>query len=660
MKKLLLLFLALLATPLFADRLTLDDYFRVVSISDPQFSPDGKSIVCIVSRPNRAEDRHDTELILVDAASGAQQPLTFERRGLASPRWSPQGDRIAFLAMSGDKEPKRQIFIMPMRGGDARRITDAPRGVQQFAWSPDGKTIAYVTADEPKANDDKHNRSFEVSDDDYLTTAAPTPSHVWLIASNGGTPKRLTSGTWSLPVAHPPGPAPSPLSWSPDGKWIAISRLETPHTGNSDTSRVELIDAATGAERRLTQHDLAESHPLFSPDGSQIAYSHPLGGTRLNEEHVWVTTPAGGAGRDVTSDLDRNLYRAIWMPDSKSLLVGGHDETTSAMWIQPLDGPARRLDLGDIEPTTAFWLDAAVSSTSAIAFSASTPSRPRELYILDSPSSKPRRLTDFNASVASRQLGRVETVTWTNEGFSENGVVVYPPDYDASKKYPLVLYIHGGPRSTSTTAFAFLPQLLAAQGWIVFSPNYRGSDNLGNRYEHAITGDAGAGPGRDVIAGIAAVKKRASVDDQRIAVGGWSYGGYMTSWMIGHYPIFKAAVSGAAVNNLIDSYSLSDGNALRRYQYGGSPFVGDYVNIYREQSPITYAKNIKVPVLIMSDTGDYRVPITESYQMYHALKDNGVPVKFIAYPVTGHSPEDPVHAADILRRYVEWFSTYLR
>ena len=223
----------------------------------------------------------------------------------------------------------------------------------------------------------------------------------------------------------------------------------------------------------------------------------------------------------------------------------------------------------------------------------------------------------------------------------------------------MVVYIHGGPRSTSTTGFAYLPQVLAAQGWVVFSPNYRGSDNLGNKYTIAIQNDSGAGPGRDVMAGIEAVRQRGFVDADRIAVGGWSYGGYMTSWMIGHYPIFKAAVSGAAVNNLLDQYVLGDGGLGRRLTWG-SPFSGDNVKKYVEQSPITYASNVKAPTLIMSDAGDVRVPITQSFQMYHALRDNGVPVKFIVYPVSGHSPDDPVHQADVDRRYIEWFSTYLK
>ena len=329
-------------------------------------------------------------------------------------------------------------------------------------------------------------------------------------------------------------------------------------------------------------------------------------------------------------------------------------------WVVAADGStARRLDLGDVEPYWSFWIDPSIASTGAIAFTGSTASHPRELYVMDSINATPRRLTDFNREIASLELGRVEEMRWQNEGFDEDGVLVYPPGFDSSRKYPLVLYIHGGPRAATTTGFAFLPQTLAAHDWIVFQPNYRGSDNLGNRYTIAIANDSGAGPGRDVIAGVDAVKKRGFVDADRIAVGGWSYGGYMTSWMIGHYPIFKAAVSGAAVNNLVDQYVLGDGGLGRRITWG-SPFSGDNLKRYIDQSPITYAKNVKTPTLIMSDTGDVRVPITQSFEMYRALSDNGVPVKFIAYPVSGHSPEDPVHAADIYRRYAEWFSQYLK
>ncbi len=657
-----LLFVALIAASAFGARIQPTDRYKAVNVSDPQISPDGKSIVCVVSRANVKDDRYDTELTLVDVASGSHTPLTFERRGIASPRWSRDGDRIAFLAnASNERDAKRQIWVVSMRGGDPRRLTDAKQGVQQLAWSPDGSQFAFVAADEPAPSDDKNNKTFEITDDDFLIREAVTPSHVWVIPSTGGSARRVTSGGWSVPIAHPPGPVPSPLSWSPDGKTIAITRRENPHEKTPNISRVALLDVSSGTTRRLTTHDLDESQPMFSPDGTRVAYWHAQGGVRENQNSIWIAPASGGDGKEVTGAIDRNVFRAIWMPDGKSILTGGHDGTTVAYWIVPADGGSpRRLDLGDVEPYWSFWIDASVAPSGAIAFTGSTPLHPRELYVLDSPTSKPRRLTDFNRELAALELGRVETVHWQNEGFQEDGVVVYPPGFDASKKYPLVLYIHGGPRAATTTAFAVLPQELAANDWIVFQPNYRGSDNLGNRYTTAISNDSGAGPGRDVIAGVEEVKKHGSVDADRIAVGGWSYGGYMTSWMIGHYPIFKAAVSGAAVNNLIDQYVLGDGGLGRRLTWG-SPFSGpDNLRKYIDQSPITYAKNIKTPTLIMSDTGDVRVPITQSFQMYRALSDNGVPVQFIGFPVSGHSPDDPIHQAEISRRYIDWFKKYLK
>jgi dipeptidyl aminopeptidase/acylaminoacyl peptidase len=346
------------------------------------------------------------------------------------------------------------------------------------------------------------------------------------------------------------------------------------------------------------------------------------------------------------------------MPDGKSLLVSGHDADLTAIWLQPLNGSPRKLDLGDISPSWSYWVDMNVGRDGAIAFTGSEPYRSRELYYMSSVDAKPRRLTSFNDWVNELDLGKMERVTWKNDGFNEDGILVYPPNFDASKKYPLVLLIHGGPQSASIRTFGLAAQAMAAKDWIVFSPNYRGSDNLGTVYEHAIYNDSGAGPGRDVMAGIAALQKRGFIDSNRMAVSGWSYGGYMTSWMIGHYPIFKAAVSGAAVNNLVDEYVLSDSSLGRRLTWG-SPFVGDNMKKYVEQSPITYASKIRTPTLIMSDTGDVRVPITQSYQMYYALKDNDVPVKFIAFPVSGHSPDDPIHATEVERQYLAWFGKYL-
>jgi dipeptidyl aminopeptidase/acylaminoacyl peptidase len=424
---------------------------------------------------------------------------------------------------------------------------------------------------------------------------------------------------------------------------------------------VQILNVETGEIRKLTSREKMESVSLFSPDGSQLAYWYPRDGNRSNENEIYVTSASGGEGTDVTRAIDRNILRAIWMPDGKTLLVGGHDATAVSLWLQPLNGAARKLALGDVSPSWSFWVDAFVGRKGEIVFAGSTPTQPSELYYMATPSDSPKRLTNFNREIAALALGRTEKFEWQGpDGFHEDGVVIYPPDFQAGKKYPLVLYIHGGPSATSTTQFSFFAQFLASHDYVVFQPNYRGSENLGNAYKRAIWNDAGDGPGRDVMAGIEALKKLGFVDESKIGVSGWSYGGYMTTWLIGHYSIWRVAMVGAAVTNMYDQYNLADFNVTERYIFNGSPFVGENMKAYREQSPITYAAQIKTPTLILSDTGDFRVTITQSYQLFHALKDNGVPVKFFAYPVAGHSPPDPVRQMDVYRRWVEWLDQYLK
>ncbi len=654
------------------------DLAKLVRVSDPQISPDDKSVVVVVSRVNMKEDRSDSELVLVDLASGAGRTLT-TRKGASSPRWSPTGDRLAFIAEatagqgmpSEDKDdssgPQPQIFVLPMEGGEAKQITHGPDGVEQFAWRPDGKMIAYVTPDPTdKKAIKEHHDAFEVGDTDDLETAAAKSSHVWIVPAGGGAAKRVTSGSWSLPIVFPPSPPSSPLSWSPDGKSLVITKQATPEPGDGDETTIQILDVATGRMRKLTSHEKFESEGEHSPDGSRVAYWYPLNGDPNNQNEVFVT-PANGSRSsnpsdvDATRDIDRNIQRAIWMPDGQSLLVGGHDGTRTSMWLQPLNGPAKKLDLGDIDPSWSFWIDIVVGPKGDIAFTGSTPGHPTELYYLSSADAQPRLLTHYNDWISSIQLGEPRSVTWQGpNGFQEDGVLVEPPGFSRGRKYPLVLLIHGGPQAASTASFSSLAQILAAQGYLVFEPNYRGSDNLGNAYQRAIYRDAGDGPGRDVIAGLAAVEKMGNVDTDKIAVSGWSYGGYMTSWMIGHYHIWKAAVSGAAVNDLTIEATISDGNRIDYYSMGGSPWVGDNWKIYRDESPITYAAQIRTPTLIMCDVGDFRVAIPQSFEMYHALKDNGVTTKFIAYPVRSHFPGDPVRAADVMTRWANWINHYLK
>jgi dipeptidyl aminopeptidase/acylaminoacyl peptidase len=648
-------------------RFSVDDFEKIVRLSSPRISPDGKSIAVVVTRADVAKNTWLSDLVLVDAATGAMRALTHDRKGVSHPRWSPSGDRLAFLAADGTgKDAKPQVFVLPMSGGEAQRITSAPTGVQHFAWRPDGGAIAYAAEDERpnKAEIEKGNDLFEVGSDSLYVTEAPMPVHIWLAPAGGGEAKRLTSGAWSLPAALPPSPPSSPLSWSPDGKLLAFVRVETPHSGDNDQATIRILDVESGAIRTVTGKSRFEGFPVFSPDGTKLSYWCPRDRDPNNVNDVYVTSLSGGGeGVDLTRPIDRCLYASVWTPDGKALVVGGNDGTRVSLWRAPLDGPAKRLELGDVHPAWSFFVDVSVGPDGSIAFVGSEPRRPAELWILAPGATEPRRLTDLNAEIAGRDLGKVERFTWQGpNGWKEDGVVVFPPGLAPGAKVPLVLYIHGGPQAASTAAFSAPAQALAAQGWAVFSPNYRGSDNLGNAYQRAIFNDAGDGPGRDVLAGVDALVKKGFVDPARIAVSGWSYGGYMTSWLIGHDTRWKAAVAGAPVTDLADQYAFSDFNVQLRYSMKGNatPFSTGGEALYRAQSPITYAMRAKTPTLILSDTGDFRVPYTQAFKLFRALREAGVETSFVAIPVGGHFPGDPVRTREVFRRWVDWLAPRLK
>ncbi|HEV2261572.1 MAG TPA: S9 family peptidase, partial [Candidatus Rubrimentiphilum sp.] len=586
--------------------------------------------------------------------------LTYDRRGLGSPRWAPDGSRIAFVAttpVTGSKDPREEIFVLPLSGGEAKMITKTPQGVDGFAWSPDGRRFAYVTQDSNpyKKLIDQHLDAFEIGSNDYLHTAAAIPSHLWVISSDGGTAKRLTGGSWSLGTVDPG--AGSEPTWSSDGKKIAYVHFPTPLIGDSLGAFVEVVDAQTGKRVRLTGNNGLEGGPAFAPAGNAIAYDRNARGDATNGTAIYVTHLGGGPGNDIRARIDRTINGKAWAPDGKAIWLFGPDAAHTAAWYVALSGAIKRVQLGNVAISQT---GNTAQKTGALAFTGTTTNHPGELYYLPSPNAQPIRLTNFNRFITKLQLGRVTEVNWRNDGFAEDGVLTLPPGYDPRKPYPLVLVVHGGPQAASTQAWNNQNQLFAAHGYLVFNPNYRGSTNLGNAYEHAISRDAGAGPGRDVMAGIAALERSYKVDTSRIAVSGWSYGGYMTSWMTGHYHIWKTAVAGAALNDWFDDYNVAFYVHTDVPWFGGPPENPKYSAMWRDQSPITYAQSIRTPTLIMGDIGDNNVTITNSFKMYHALKDNGVPVQFVAYPVHGHFPSDPIRSEDVYRRWLAWIDKYLK
>jgi dipeptidyl aminopeptidase/acylaminoacyl peptidase len=656
----------------------LEDLRRLVTLNSVALSPDGRQVAVVISTPDWDRDEVRQEIDLVDVATGARRALTQQRKGLGLLAWAPDGQALAFLAEVPDepaadaavssgtpstavedaaekKDDKHaEVWVMPMAGGDPLRVTHAPRGVDAFSWSPDGQRIAYLTPDEA-ANAKaiaRHDDAFQVTDNHFLTRAALTPSHLWVVPAHGGAAMRLTGGSFSLQTDQRDD-APVP-AWSPDGRSVAFARFPGPYWGPSFQSMIGGVDAAGGDPSTLAAAAGATA-PAYASALGLLAYLRPRGGDQNNGNAVYVVQD--GAARDVTAGLARNIDAYAWLPGGRALLLEGIEGTRAALWVQALDRPARRLDLGDVMPEGK----ASVARTGAIAFVGSTPTHPGELYIQDAATGTPRRLTDLNGFVDTLALGRTVSVDWQGPmGMAEDGVLTYPVHYEAGKRYPLVLVMHGGPQAASTISFEPLAQLLAKEGFLVFSPNYRGSTNLGDAYQHAIYRDTGAGPGEDVMAGLAAVEKLSIVDTERIGVSGWSYGGYMTTWLTSHYPGWKAAVAGAALTDWVMDYTIAYYQGGDLAFFGGSPWTAADHDLWRQQSPIAHASHVTTPTLILGDVGDPNVPLINSYEWYHALRDNGVPVEFWAYPVDTHFPEDIVRSTDVYRRWVTWMVAHLQ
>ena len=644
---------------------SLTDFRMLLRLSSPQFSPDGQQIAFLTVRPDFVHDRYDATLRVMPTVGGEPRTLVEDMRDLDMPRWSPDGRTLAFTAKVGKRES--QIYTVPAAGGTPTELSDAPNGVEQYSWSPDGSAIAYVTPDaSPLSDKDRrsHHDLFTIHDDDYLVDKPAVPSHIWLLSVKTGKSRQLTHGETSVLEAAPPfGGGTSAPSWSADGRWLAYTRPADANDSDSDQTTIVVVNAATGEEHQLSTRKNYEYVPRFAPKGDAVAYLYLHGPGAVSDVDLFVGSADGGAVRDVSADLDRNLLSSFaWLPDAGGVVVLADDHVGSKLYMQPLHGQGHSLNLGTLNP-----LEVTASDDGALAVVADSATQAPELYLLRTPDSAPERLTTFNSGFGAYSYPNSTEVQWrAPDGQANDGILTYPNGYERGKRYPLVVFSHGGPQAASTEDFDLdeigpLRDLFAARGFLVFEPNYRGSDNLGNAHEHAIYRDPGAGPDSDVISGIRMLEGKGMVDTSRIAAVGHSYGGYMTAWLISHQHFWHCAVVADGALDWTEEYELSGaGNlAWTRDSLGGSPWDKESAALYRTGSPITYAGDITTPTLILSGTDDVTVPITESLALYHALSSRHVPVKFIGIPGAHHSPQDPVHRELYYQAIDEWVAAQL-
>ena len=408
----------------------LGDLDKLYTLTDPQISPDGKSVLIVVSKPDTTINKNKSFIYKIEVTTGEKQQLTFERASVSFPRWSPSGNAAAFI--SSDAAGKGQVFVLSMNGGEAKKITSSPTGVQQFNWSPDGNTFAFTQSDEitNKKEIEKGYDAFEVKYNSMYLNAMPSPSHIWLIPSEGGEAKRLTTGGWTIPAAVA-------ISWSPDGKQIAFQSNESPYSGEL-IFFIKTVDIASGKVNRITNSQIAkdalhkERQPVFSPDGNSIVYQRNLENVGYGYD-IYYTSLNGDSAKNLTGKLDRCFFRAEWSLDSKALFVAANDFNTVSLWMQPLNGVAKKLNLTGLSITGSYWYEFSVGKNNSIAFIASSSQSPQELYLLATPESTPKKLTDYNAEIRNIVLGKQETFTWKSDEFTPNGILTFPPDFDPAK-----------------------------------------------------------------------------------------------------------------------------------------------------------------------------------------------------------------------------------
>ena len=621
-----------------------------VGLSETEISPDGKKALFIVTRRDFEKNNSYNELVLVNLETRQQSTLT-QQKGVTEPLWAPEGGRVSFLAES---DHGLQIFLLSLQGGETEQITNIKGGILHHTWSPDGMKFAFVAGEESpeKTGADKFNNAFEVGSNNYLTSEPPAQNYAGMIQINKKDPKQISPKGVIVATEF----YNSSLSWAPDGNQLAITVYPSSRSGDSDLGKIHLLNLENNTLHPLTEHTGQEGPGYFSPDAKQMIFFYPRDGVPANVSEVYSVPTTGGASKSLTRSLDREVMDFVWLSDGR-LLVTGYDGVKSAIWRLEQTGKFTALDVGEAMEVIEF----SVSKTGSMVFIGEEKYRPAELYYKATVDAKPVRITELNQQIATRKQGNREEFSWKSfDGFEPDGILTYPPDFSANQKYPLVLLIHGGPTAASTLAFNMTAQMMAAKGWIVFEPNYRGSNHRGNAFQSAIANDAGEGPGRDVMTGVQELKKKPFVDSTRVAVSGWSYGGWMTAWMIGRYPDeWVAAVAGAAPVDYTDMYSLSDLNRMRRHAITESPYRGENLKSALDQSPIKNFSKIKTPTLIMSKAADSRVSITGSYKLFHALRDNGVKTQFIVYPGAGHLVTDPVRSKDVYDRWLKWLEQFL-
>ena len=653
--------------------ITFDDLIKLHRISGVSLSPDPKWIAYAVSTPDLDANRGVTNVWIVSATGGAPIQVTQGGRD-NSPAWSPDGKTLAFLS-ARDGNP--QVYLLPMDGGEARKLTQLSTGADLFHWSPDGKTIAFTSSVYPDCKDDACNEKRDADKDKSKVKARiydhllyrhwdhwsdGKRSHLFVVPSDASGPARdLTAGAdFDVPPEARSGPG--DFNFSPDSKELAFTAVTDKVEAISTNADLFLVPVTGGEPKRITTQQGFDGNPVYSPDGHYIAYHAQLTpGYEADKWRLMLYDRQSGKNENLSESFDRSATDLAWSPDSKTIYFLAENET-----FQPIYSTEPRVGAAPKKLVDGFNSEFALSADGKTFITTQTSlTLPSEVFTVSVDGTGLSQLTHVNEAILSKLDMNPPEKFWFDGagGTKVEAMLIRPPQFSASQKYPVLVVLHGGPQTMSSDEWGYRwnPQVFSAAGYVTLMINRRGSTGYGQKFTDEITNDWGGKAYEDVMKGIdAALAKYPFLDKSRMAAAGASYGGYMADWLATHTDRFKAIISHAGVYDEVSMYATEE-LWFEEHDMQGTPW-GTPDN-YKKWAPVTYAGELakyKTPTLVIAGERDYRVPYTQSLELFSALQRQGVPSKLLIFPDEGHWVLKPQNAQLWYKTFLDWLATYVK